>query len=343
MDLTLAYRIQAKLAEKGVKLDAWQFRGLWHSCRVAKERLLGKPESDSEPIVILGRGASLIGGTLRTELTREEIESTLLDGFFPFCEPTERPREGKRVGMRELGLPYEADPAITRHLAKFLGKQLTGHKGDASFVPFPTAVLFNGGVMKAPLIRERLLTILQDWRGEERIAELPAVDLELGVARGATYYGLARRGRGIRVRGGTARAYYIGVESAMPSVPGVPTPIKALCVVPFGMEEGSETEIREREFGLVVGQPVFFQLLASSNRKEDRSGEVVEDWTGDIEPVIEMEAHLTATDVDKEGRIIPVWLQSLVTEIGTLELWCVSRDEGERWKLEFNLREQGER
>lgn len=341
MDLTLAYKIQAKLSERGTKLDAWQFRGLWHSCRVAKERLLSNPEAASEPIVVLGRGSSLIGGTIRTELTREEAEATILDGFFPICEATDYPREKTRVGMRELGLPYESDPAVTRHLARFLGKQVNEKgDGDGVNVAFPTAVLFNGGVMKSPILRERLLAVLNKWRGEEGVSELPAEDLDLGVARGASYYGLARRGRGIRVRGGTARAYYIGVESAMPSVPGVPTPIKALCVVPFGMEEGTEAEIRGSEFGLVVGQPAMFQLLASTIRKEDRPGEIVEDWTGEIEAVSEMEAHLPVTDTEQAGTVVPVWLQSILTEIGTLELWCVSRDDGDRWKLEFNLREQ---
>ena len=154
---------------------------------------------------------------------------------------------------------------------------------------------------------------------------------------------MARRGRGIRVKAGSARTYYIGIESAMPSVPGVPTPIKALCVVPFGMEEGTDAEIREREFGLVVGQTALFQLLASTMRRDDLAGEVVEDWAGEIEPVTEMEALLPAVDTDEKGNMMPVWLHSFLTEIGTLELWCVSRDANNRWKLEFNLRERQQR
>ncbi len=340
MDLTLAYKIQSKLAQSGKKLDAWQFRGLWQSCRIAKERLLSNPDAGSEPIVVLGRGSSLIGGTIRTELTREEAEQTIIDGFFPVCDPSDYPKTETRVGMRELGLPYETDPAVTRHLAKFLGRQNLGRQdGDAS-LEYPTAVLFNGGVMKSPLIRNRLLSVLRQWQGGVDIAELPAKDLDVGVARGAAYFGLACRGRGIRVRAGSGRSYYIGVESAMPSVPGVPTPTKALCVVPFGMEEGTRAEIRNKEFGLVVGQTALFQLLASTTRKEDQAGDVVEDWTGDVEPVTEMEALLTFTGSEDKGNVMPVWLQSVLTEIGTLELWCVSRDEKDRWKLEFNIREQ---
>ncbi len=339
MDLALAYTLRTKLAGQGVKLDAWQFRALWQSCRLAKERLLSLPELNTEPVVVLGRGSSLIGKTIRTELTREDLDTTLLDGFFPVTEITDYPREESRVGMREMGLPYEADPAITRHLARFLGRQVVENKSESA-VAFPSTVLFNGGVMKAPLLRKRLLDVLRKWRGHEEVIELPAIDLDLGVAKGAAYYGLAKRGQGVRVRGGSARAYYMGVESAMPSVPGVPTPMKALCVVPFGMEEGTEAEIREREFGLVTGEKAVFHLFASTVRKEDRAGEVVEDWSEDIEPVTAMETLLPVTETEKEGKVVPVWLKSILTEVGTLELWCVYRDGTQQWKLEFNLRGQ---
>ncbi len=344
MDLTLAYALQAKLAQIGTKLDAWQFRGLWYSCRSAKERLLANPDLSSEPVVILGRGSSLIGGTIRTELTRNEVETSLLDGFLPICESSDYPQEKPRVGMREMGLPYESDPAMTRHLAKFLGRQVEINTSEAnSEVAFPSAVLFNGGVLKPDSIRRRILDVLKHWHEEKELRQLASANLDLAVARGAAYYGLARRGRGIRIRGGVARPYFIGIESAMPAVPGVPTPMKALCVVPFGMEEGTEAEIREKEFGLVVGEPAVFHLLASTVRKKDRVGEIVEDWTGEIDEVTTMEAVLPATDAEEGGKVIPVWLQSKVTEVGTLELWCVARDEERRWKLEFNLREREER
>lgn len=342
MDLTLAYAVQAKLAQKGTKIDSWQFRGLWHSVRVAKERLLANSEIQSEPVVILGRGSSLIGGTIRTELTQSEVQQVLLDGFFPMVESSDYPKEKPRVGMREMGLPYEADPAVTRHLARFLGRQAQNVASSSEEVPYPAAVLFNGGVMKADLIRQRVLSVLNHWRTGKEMRELPSVDLDLAVARGAAYYGLARRGRGIRIRGGTARPYYIGIESAMPSVPGIPTPMKALCVVPFGMEEGTEAEIREKEFGLVVGEPAVFHLLSSTVRKKDQIGEIVEDWSGEIEEVTIMEATLPATDDEEGGKVLPVWLHSKVTEVGTLELWCVARDKDRRWKLEFNLREREE-
>jgi hypothetical protein len=348
MDLTLAYAIQGKLAQQGVKLDAWQMRGLWHSCRQAKERLLADPDLTAAPVVVLGRGSSLIGGTIRTELTREEVVRVLLDGFFPECDRSRYPQDKPRVGMREMGLPYAADPAVTHHLARFLGRQRSaGHDQgeDGSNGTFPSVVLFNGGVMKSDLLRQRVLRVLNHWGGDEPrqpMRELTAVDLDLAVARGAAYYGLARHGRGVRIRGGVARSYYVGIETSMPSIPGIPAPIKAFCVVPFGMEEGSELAMRDKEFGLVVGEPAEFSLLASTVRKHDQAGEMVEDWSGEIESVNTMETLLPVSDTDARGTLVPVWLQSRVTEVGTLELWCVSREGDHRWKLEFNLREHEE-
>ncbi len=336
MDLTLAYAVRGKLAQQGKRLDNWQFRGLWQKCRKAKERLLSDSTLESEPISILGRGSSLIGSTIRTELTRQEIEGILVAGFFPQGEAHEYPQQKAKVGVRDMGLPYESDPAITRHLAKFLGQQVGGETG----VAFPSAVLFNGGVMKAEPLRNQILTALRRWSGNDALRELPSAGLDLAVGHGACYYGTARKGKGIRIRAGVARTYYIGVESSMPAVPGIPTPVNALCVVPFGMEEGTDAQVRGKEFGLVVGEHAVFNLLASSLRKDDQVGEVIEDWSGEIEEVATMEANLPASDEDAGGTILPVYLESKVTEIGTLELWCVARGSDRRWKLEFNIREQ---
>jgi hypothetical protein len=194
--------------------------------------------------------------------------------------------------------------------------------------------------MKAAALRQQVLQALQQWSGTTDLRELPATNLDLAVAFGATYYGLARRGRGIRIRAGAPRSYYIGIESSMPAVPGIPTPMTALCVVPFGMEEGTTADIREKEFGLVVGEPAVFHFLASNLRKQDRVGEQVEDWSGELQQVATLETQLAATEDAAGGTIIPVWLHSRVTEVGTLELWCVARQAERRWKLEFNIREQ---
>lgn len=338
MDLALAYAISVKMSEKGQKLDAWQMRGLGHSCRQAKEKLLAGSGTESVPVTILGRGKSLIGGTIRTELYQEEASRVIVEGFFPECEATDRPKASKTLGLKEIGLSYEADPAVTRHLAHFIENQ----KREGSASGLPTAVLFNGGIMKAPSIRKRLMSVLAAWQaasggyGRRAIRELTTADFDLSVARGAAYYGLARRGQGIRIRGGLGRSYYIGVAASMPAIPGMPAPVKALCVAPFGTEEGETVSLPGKEFVLVVGEPVKFDFMGSSQRFDDTAGTVVEEWEGEIEEITTVETTLEG----EYGAFIPVTIEVRVTEIGTLEFYCVSREDHRKWKLEFNVREK---
>jgi hypothetical protein len=346
MDLALAHHAAAQFAKQNVKLDAAQMQMLGHSCRQAKEALLGDPNLTAAPVTVLGRGSRVIGGTLKTELSRADVESVLLEGFFPDCPVTATPARSRALGLQELGLPYAADAGITRHLAHFISRQAEaladrpakgGRKKPATM---PTAVLFNGGVFKSPAMRERFLAILGKWAKSSKSPPVRAVtgtDLDLAVARGAAYYGLVRRGRGVRIRGGTARAYYIGVETALPAVPGAPPPLKALCVAPLGMEEGTEADVPAQEFGLVVGEPVEFRFLGSTVRRHDGPGTMVEDWQGEIE---ELSPISTTLDGKSDGRPIPVHLHSRVTEVGQLEVSCISRDGKQRWKLEFNVRER---
>jgi hypothetical protein len=198
--------------------------------------------------------------------------------------------------------------------------------------------------MKAGVLRDRVVEVLNTWLrqegfdalGVEQILEAP--DLEHAVARGAAYYGKARRGRGVRIRSGASRTYYIGIESAMPAVPGMEAPLKALCVVPFDMEEGTETTIPGREFGLVVGEPAEFRFLSSSVRKQDQVGSLLEDWGADVEELSPLEVTLKLDG--QRGTVVPVRIETRVTELGTLEVWCVSRDGAQRWKLELNIREK---
>jgi molecular chaperone DnaK (HSP70) len=330
MDLALAYAVANQIAATGQKLDTWQMRALWHTCRSAKEKILASSDTAAVPISVLGRGSSLIGGTLRTEVSRDVVEQVIVEGFFPFCEPESRPQRGPRTGIQETGLAYEADPAVTRHMAQFLSRQ------DDRPRELPTAVLFNGGVMKAPLLQKRVTEVLASWQSNAELRVLESSNLDLAVATGAAYYGLARRGRGVRIRSGLNKAYYIGVAASLPAVPGMPAPLKALCVAPFGMEEGSSTELTEREFNLIVGEPAKFDFLGSSVRTDDTEGSLIEDWESDIEPITTIETTLDGT----YGSVIPVSIQVKLTEIGTLELWCVSRQDGSRWKLEFNVREK---
>ena len=219
----------------------------------------------------------------------------------------------------------------------------------------PTHVLFNGGVLYAGLVRERILATLDSWLKEEgmpAVTELTGEDLMHAVARGAAYYGLARRGRGVRIHGGVPRAYYVGIESALPSIPGFPAPLKALAVVPFGMEEGSEKRIPNREFGLIVGQPAEFRFFTSAVRKNDQPGDLIEDFGDDLQELSPMEVAFGDESAAKAGapeaaggagkgsaEVVPVSFETVVTETGMLQLWCVARD-GRRWKLEFNVREK---
>jgi len=352
MDLALARLLQQRLEASGHRIDIWQLQGLWHQCRIAKEKLFQSPKTQKHPITLLGKGTKLIGGTIKTELAREDLDQVLVQGFFAKVASGEAPARQRRVGFQELGLPYAADPAITKHLALFLSEQVRNSPEAANIrrggsgMACPTHILFNGGVMKAAVLRERVIEVLNSWLrqegfealGAEQILEAP--DLEHAVARGAAYYGKARRGRGMRIRSGASRAYYIGIETSMPAVPGMEAPLKALCVVPFGMEEGTEATIPDREFGLIVGEPAEFRFLSSTVRKQDQIGSLLEHWGAEIEERSPLQVTLKLDG--QQGKIVPVRLETRVTEIGTLEVWCVSRD-GHRWKLELNIREKARR
>jgi hypothetical protein len=297
------------------------------------------------PVTILGKGTGLVGGTIKASLLRTDIEQVLGDGFLPQVGSNEMPAVQRRVGLQELGLPYAADPAITRHMARFLRQQAaTSEHGEIrrgpSGLACPTHVLFNGGVLNAKLVRARVLGALNSWLADEGLAPvqpLSGEDLMHAVSRGAAYYGLARRGRGVRIRGGVPRTYYVGVESSMPSIPGFPAPLKALTVVPFGMEEGTERVIPNREFGLIVGQPAEFRFFTSASRKNDQPGDLIEDYGDALDELSPIEVSFSAGESSSE--VVPVSFETVVTETGMLQLWCVSRD-GRRWKLEFNVREK---
>lgn len=350
MDLALAYGVARKLAADGKQLDAWQTRALAHACRNAKETLLNDPSVQAVPVVVPSRGSKLIGGTIRTEVTREELTQSLLEGFFPQAAVSDRPLTRARGGLTQLGLPYAQDAGITRHLAAFLSRQVgataalegfnTPQADNATFL-HPTAVLFNGGVLKSHLLAERVLTILNGWlqaEGATPARLLGGADLDLAVARGAAYYGYVRRGRGVRIRGGTAQAYYVAIESNMPAIPGMEPPIQALCVAPFGMEEGTEAALPEQQFGLVVGEPVRFRFFGSSVRRQDTVGTLLDFWGPDeLHEVEAIEANLPAQG-RTAGDVVAVQLHARVTEAGTLELEALPVGSNERWKVEFDAR-----
>jgi hypothetical protein len=349
MDLALAHTVNQRLAASGKKLDSWQFNALTYSCRNAKETLFANPAHPSAPLVVPGRGSSLIGGTIRAELDRDELTRVLTDGFFPRCASSDIPQTARRTGLAQMALPYAQDAGVTRHLAAFLTRQAKALANSPeapiavagkSFV-HPTAILFNGGVFRADPLRQRVLSVINDWLqldGGQPAKELDGAELDLAVAHGAAYYGWARHGRGLRIRGGTARAYYVGVESAMPAVPGIEPPVRALCVAPFGMEEGTQAEVPPQEFGLVTGEQTRFRFFASSVRRADHVGDMIDDpaTSDEFEEVSPIETTLGANG--DAGRLIPVNLRAAVTELGTLELHCLERNGSGRWRLELNVR-----
>jgi molecular chaperone DnaK (HSP70) len=332
MDLTLAHHLA-----QGKNLDAWQFTALTYGCREAKERLFADAKLKKVPISIPSRGSALMGSTIKTELTRDDLTRILIDGFIPKVSVTDLPHTARRTGLTQIGLPYAQDPGITRHLAAFLTRQSRIAEGK-SFV-HPACILFNGGVFKASVLKDRVIEVINDWLAQDSgagVKELEGADLDLAVARGAAYYGWVRHGHGIRIRGGTARAYYVGVETAMPAVPGFEPPVKALCVAPFGMEEGSQADVPPQEFALVVGEPTVFRFFASSVRRDDRVGDMIDDAarSDEFEEVAPIETTLSG----ESGKLVPVNLQAAVTEIGTLELRCLEKGGAGRWKLEMNVR-----
>lgn len=341
MDLALAWAVRTRLEAEGKKLDDWQMRALTYGCRAAKEALFGDPSLRSMPVVVPGRGSKLIGGAIRTELTREVLERTLVDGFFPVVGSEARPQAPRRIGLTALGLPYASDPAITRHLAAFLGRQIEaapqGVRLEGRSFLHPTAVLFNGGVTKATLLRDRIVELLSSWaaaEGGQPVRVLEGGDPDLAVARGAAYYARVRQGRGVRIRGGAARSYYVGIERAEPAVPGIPPRIDAVCVAPFGMEEGTEATLPE-VLGLVVGEPALFRFFASSARREDTVGTRI-----DPEELEELSPIETALE-GPTGQVVSVQLHARYTEVGTLELSAVEPATGKRWKVEYNVRAEG--
>jgi molecular chaperone DnaK (HSP70) len=331
VDLTLAKLVEQRLtAGGGKRLDALQWHGLVHACRLAKETLLGDAPPDEMPITVAARGAKLIAGTLRDRVTRAELEAVLFDGFFPVVAAGANPTRG-RGGLQELGLPYASDPAITRHLAAFLAR----HGGSPI-----DGVLFNGGAMTPPSLRARVLDQLAAWQpGHARPRELVAHAPELAVAVGAAHYGLVRRGLAARIRGGTPRAFYLGVD-------GGAAPM-AVCLAGKGLEEGKTVELA-RDFTLLTNRPVRFRLYSSSSR-EDAPGTLTPigdgrpDTVDDGSDLLELPPIVTVLRAPGRSSAV-VHLAVQVTELGAVEIWCVEPGGAAaagRWRLSFDMRAGG--
>ena len=353
MDLALAYTLQAQLETAGKSLDSWQFLALIHSARNAKVNLFTDLSVEQTPIAIPSRGSSLFSKTISAKLDRATLEQVVLEGFFPLTMVTDLPRESRGAALLEFGLPYAPDPVVSKHLARFLTRSLINVKASPVLTSLvqsrpealegqylkPTAVLFNGGVFNAAPIRRRVLDLLALWNNGSPVRELEGFQPDLAVAKGAALYGRTRAtGQGIRIKAGTARSYYIGLESSMPAIPGFKPPIKAICVVPQGMEEGSELLIDEREFGLITGQPADFRFFASEVRSGDTPGQIIPNAERELEETARIEVTLPAIEGFPEGQAIPVVINPVVTELGNLELWMKHTGSDRRWKVDFQVR-----
>jgi molecular chaperone DnaK (HSP70) len=347
-DLALAQHVEERLGRG--KLDPRQWGVLVRSCRHVKETLLGDDAPERLTINLPGSGSSLLGGGLQVEITADEARKLLVDGFFPEVALDEKPVQ-RRSGFQEFGLPYAPDAAITRYLAAFL----TAHRrvgldeGDAAAdhdPARPDIVLFNGGVFASDLLRRRLLDVLESWfpGGDDRRWEpqvLANDRLDLAVARGAAYYGMVRRGLGVRIAAGLARTYYIGVETEAEKKTedggqGAEVPV-AMCLVPAGMEPGGDVDLNERTFNLRVSEPVEFPLFVSSTRLTDRPGELV---PFDREQMIPLPPVRTVLHTRKksDSQSIAVNLHARLTEIGTLDVWCSEVAGRGNWRLQFDVR-----
>ncbi len=341
MDLALAHFVAEKFAQQGTRLDAWQSVALWHSCRQAKESLLAEDGSQTETISVLGRGSKLIGGTVSTQVSRDDVQQLLVEGFFPECEAGSRPEAAAPTGFQELGLPFETDSAITRHLSAFLADNPIDDDAQVH-------LLLNGGVFKADALRTRIYQVVGQLRSGTAPGQLGDVaDLDHAVARGAAYYGWAKQQGGIRIRAGTARSYYVGIETAGLAVPGMPRPLQAVCVVPFGLEEGSDVQVPGREVGLVIGRPARFRFFAAADRKDDVPGTTLRNWSEqeliETSPLeVTLENVDEATEDSPADNFVPVRFSGRVSELGVLELWCQSTRDDRQWKLEFTVREEAE-
>ncbi len=350
MDLALAYTLQAKLEAEGRSIDSWQFLALVHAASKAKIALFDDDSLPEAPIAVPSRGSSLLLRTVSTKLDRASVEQVILDGFFAKTTISDLPQEARRVGLQEFGLPYAADPVISKHLARFLSRSRANVRASQTLATLvegqsgkeflmPTAVLFNGGVFKSASIRKRVLELLASWNQGQAVRELQGSELDLAVATGASFYGRTRVTRkGIRIKAGAARSYYIGLETSMPAVPGFKPPVKALCVVPQGMQEGSELLIEGRDFGLLTGHPAEFRFFSSAVRSGDRPGQILPDAERELEDSSLLEINLPPLPDFPAGQAVPVQINSVVTELGTLELWMKHINSDRRWKVEFQVR-----
>ncbi len=334
IDLALARQMEQRFKMPS-QLTADRWKTLCHLCRQAKENMLDQ-NTEFEQITLIGEGSRLIGGTLSARLDRETLEHILLEGFFPLVACDTASGLLTRKGISEFGLPYEPDPAITRHIGRFLEKHREDVQTHLNKEPFPDLILFNGGSLKPRGVQDRIREAIRFWfskpdRDRPRMLDNPHP--ELAVALGASYYGLVKAGRGVRVGSGSARAYYLGVSRKEKEENA---PKTAICLVERGLDEGSRIVLPDREFEVVANQPVVFDLYSSSFRSGDRCGDLI-DVDESLTPLLPLQ---TVIQFGQKGRqtTIPVRIEAEFSETGVLALWCSSLSTPHRWRLGFQLR-----
>lgn len=333
IDLTLAHLVEKRLTSGGQKLSTTDLYQLIEQCRSVKEQLLGPDAADHGNITLLGAGSRLIGGARSIELSRDEVEATVLDGFFPVRGLDQHP-ERKRSGVVEFGLPYVADPAISRHIAAFLKNHENVSRkaldeSEADIVP--DAILLNGGMFRSERITDRVMEILATWTAKT-LHQLENPKPELAVAYGAVAYGMARRGKHVKIGGGSARHYFLLVEERKNKIQC------GVCILPRGSEEGQEIRLSDRTFLLRLGEPVRFHLLSSTEETTIQAGDLIDI---EDEKFVSLPPLAVTLDSDSdEPQQQRVELAVQLTELGTLQIQCVSKDRStdQRWDVQFQLR-----
>ncbi len=353
LDLALAHALKAGMESEGTALDDWQFLSLIHSARSAKEQLFSDPDLQEVPISIAGRGSSLFASTLSTSLQRSLLLQIAVEGFLPMSAPDAFPAGRRATALREFGLPYAADAAISKHLARFLSRSLEAvsshpeHRNllneaqlhHPSGLLLPSAILFNGGFFKAAPLRERVEQLLASWNEGLPPRVLQGAELDLSVSSGAAAFGRQLiQGEGLRIKSATARAYYLGLESGGMAIPGFTPPVQALCICPIGLEEGSGCEVSDQDFGLIVGEAAEFRFFSSDTRGGDQPGSIISNAEQELEENSCIEVTLPPGEGFENGDLVPVRIESHLSEVGSLELRMRQPDSPHSWQLQFNTR-----
>ena len=370
MDLALSYKIKSELSLEDKNIDSWQFNSLIAQARFAKEKLLSDETLEHIQISIPSRGASLFATPISYTITKKLITDTIVEGFFPLCNVTEKTAQKRGVGLKEAGLDYALDPAFTKHLAEFLVKSKDRLSEDQktelniytnlSFIK-PTHVLFNGGVFNSRVFTDRIYSLLQEWCGG-KIQILEGINKDVSVARGASFFAKNKyTGKGIKVKSGITASYYIGIESSEMAVPGYNPPLKGMCLLKKGTVEGTSYTLSDTELGLQIGSNVTFRFFSSKDRPDDEVGQFVNDASQNLEEISNLQANVKSHKYESE-TFIPVYLEANITDLGTMELWLKEVDSGlnstadnstadnsnpnksnsdklDKWLLEINVRE----